>query len=455
MTSINKFICKFQDFGNEICVIDNSKFYTYLDLFKSINYHYEFLQKNLVSPGDLVAIVGDYSFISISFFWALSKNGNILIPITSKNNQEINARMDESRPEWVFYIENNSLVRVQENFNITRHDLLINVKEKGDSGLILFSSGSTGRPKAMIHNLSNLVSTFDSKKNKKLVFLVFLMFDHIGGLNTLFNCLAMGSTIVIPINRTPKHICEIIEKHAINVLPSSPTFLNLILISKEYLNFDLSSLKLITYGTEAMPESLLLKLKSVFPSVKFLQTFGTSETGIAKTSSKSSLSTLIKIDDGDQEYKIVNNELWLRSKTQILGYLNYNNDSFTSDGWFKTGDIVEISEDNYIRISGRIKEVINVGGEKVTPSEVESIILGIPEVLDCIVLGEENAITGQMVVAKVVVDNNYDQLQIKKVIKSHCLEKLERYKVPSKIHFIKQVEFSERFKKNRLNNNSE
>ena len=149
-------------------------------------------------------------------------------------------------------------------------------------------------------------------------------------------------------------------------------------MSKANEKYDLSSLRMITYGTETMPESLLNRLKVAFPRVKFLQTFGTSETGIANTSSKSSNSTFMKIDDPELEYKIVDNELWLKSKTQVMGYLNSSMDSFTEDGWFKTGDLVEATEDGYIKIIGRNKEVINVGGEKVLPNEVESVILEIP-----------------------------------------------------------------------------
>jgi acyl-coenzyme A synthetase/AMP-(fatty) acid ligase len=83
--------------------------------------------------------------------------------------------------------------------------------------------------------------------------LVFLMFDHIGGLNTVFNALCMGACLIIPKIKDAKTICELIEKYKIMVLPSSPTFLNLILISQEYKNYDLSSLRMITYGTETMP----------------------------------------------------------------------------------------------------------------------------------------------------------------------------------------------------------
>lgn len=152
-------------------------------------------------------------------------------------------------------------------------------------------------------------------------------------------------------------ISGLIEEHQIHVLTASPTFSNMMLMAKVQERFDLSSLKMITYGTESMPESLLKKLKVIFPRTKLLQTFGTSETGIAQTSSRSSDSLEMKLDDPNLEYRIVNGELWLKSKTQIIGYLNASMESFTEDGWFKTGDLVEQLEGGYLKIKGRAKEV--------------------------------------------------------------------------------------------------
>jgi acyl-CoA synthetase (AMP-forming)/AMP-acid ligase II len=194
-----------------------------------------------------------------------------------------------------------------------------------------------------------------------------------------------------------------------------------------------------------MPESLLLRLKQIFSKVKFLQTFGTSETGISTTSSKSSDSLFMKLDDLNCEYKIVENELWLRSKTQVLGYLNASMDSFTSDGWFKTGDLVEIIEDGYLKIIGRSKEVINVGGQKVLPAEVESVILTIDNIDDCLVYGVSNVITGQTVVCDVVLHESCEE--IKKVIRLYCKDKLESFKIPTKVSVVEKTNFSDRFKK--------
>jgi acyl-CoA synthetase (AMP-forming)/AMP-acid ligase II len=207
---------------------------------------------------------------------------------------------------------------------------------------------------------------------------------------------------------------------------------------------------MVTYGTEPMPESLLHKLKEVFVSVKFLQTFGTSETGITSTSSKSSDSIYLKINDPNTDYKIVDNELWIRSKTQILGYLNASMERFTEDGWFKTGDLVEQTEEGYLKITGRNQEIINVGGGKVLPSEVESVLFQLPDIKDCIVFGESNPIMGQIVVAKILFNADIKPSEAKKRIVAFCSGKLDRYKIPAKVILMAESEFSDRFKKKRL-----
>jgi acyl-coenzyme A synthetase/AMP-(fatty) acid ligase len=258
----------------------------------------------------------------------------------------------------------------------------------------------------------------------------------------------MGSTMVIPEKREPELIAALIQTHNVNILPSSPTFLNLMNIGGVFESYDLSCLKLVTYGTEPMSENLLSILKSKLPKAKLIQTFGTSETGIIKTKSKSSTSLLLKFEDENQDVKIVDNELWIKSKTRVLGYINHNSDSFTDEGWFKTGDLVEEKENGYYRIIGRKSKIINVGGEKVLPIEVEDVILDLRDIQDCTVYAKDNPITGQVVAVKVVVKSlNIDIKQLKKSIKNHCKSKLERYKVPVEIIVTDTMNYSIRFKK--------
>ena len=433
---------KFKSFNSKNAIVFEDRIYSYEEFIKQIKDYKNILDKHNISS-KVVVILGDYSFYNLALFFALYENKNIIVPITSNIKKVQDDFIKESFCQTIIKTDEKNLL-IQDLKTTSSHNMIDNLREKNSSGLILFSSGSTGKPKAMIHNLDTLIDSFKDKKEKSMNMLVFLMFDHIGGLNTVFNALCMGACLIIPKIKDAKTICELIEKYKIMVLPSSPTFLNLILISEEYKNYDLSSLRMITYGTETMPQSLLLKLKEVFPKVKFLQTFGTSETGISTTSSKSSNSLFMKLEDINGEYKIVENELWLRSKTQVLGYLNASMDSFTSDGWFKTGDLVEV-DGEYIKIIGRAKEVINVGGQKVLPAEVESIILEMEEISDCMVYGEKNAITGQTVVCDVVLNKNIEN--IKKRVRVFCKDRLDAYKIPTKVNVVDKTNFSDRFKK--------
>jgi acyl-coenzyme A synthetase/AMP-(fatty) acid ligase len=323
------------------------------------------------------------------------------------------------------------------------------LRSRGRSGLILFSSGTTGKPKAMLHDLDNLVDSYTQRRGRALTIMLFLLFDHIGGINTLLNVLAMGGAATLPSEMTPTHVAELIARFQVSILPTSPTFLNLLLLSGAVEKYDLSSLRMITYGTEPMPDALLARLRERLPHVHLLQTFGTSETGIVNTASVSSDSLFMKFNDPSIEHKVVNGELWLRSQRRILGYLNHQSDALTDDGWFKTGDLVEESSDGHLRILGRQKEVINVGGEKVFPAEVESVLLRHPRVRDCKVHGEANGLTGQFVAADIVVEGVAveKESRLLREIRTFARQHLDAFKVPVRLNVVAEIAYSARFKK--------
>lgn len=444
---------RFRDNADKIAIIDDGKSYTYGELLKGILVLQSTTLKGIKNK--VVAIIGGYSFYNIALFLALYENKNIIVPLVECNETVLKESMADIKinaenlefPKLEFpnsKIPNLEFPNLEFlETNDKKHAIIENLFRQNHAGLVLFSSGSTGKPKAMVHDLDTLISSFEAKKPRKLNMLLFLLFDHIGGINTLLNILATLSTAIIPRERNSDEICALIEKYKVSVLPSNPTFLNLILMSNAYKKYDLSSLKMITYGTETMSESLLTRLKATFKKVKFLQTFGTSETGILNTSSKSSGSTYIKLNDA--EYKTINGELWIKSKTQILGYLNADMSAF-KDGWFKTGDLV-LRDGEYLKIVGRSKELINIGGKKALPSEIESVIMELKNIADCVVYGEKNAITGQSVSCDVVLKSDMAKDELKKLIRSTCASKLERYKIPSKINVVEKIAFTNRFKK--------
>lgn len=441
-------IQRFSGFGQRPFLANHEGVVHYSALHAQIEAYTGELKRAGVESGHVVALISDYSLDGIAALLALFRIRAIVAPIAFASADETELRIQEAQARWQVHAgETLELNPIEQTGPL--HPYLKKLAEQQLPGLILFSSGSTGRPKAMIHDAERLLAPFQKKRARQHRILIFLLFDHIGGLNTLFNTLSTGALLVVPSSRDAGVVAEAIAQHKVNLLPASPTFLNLLLMSGAAKQYDLSSLRFITYGTEPMPESLLGRIKEALPGVSLLQTFGTSETGISQTVSRASDSTLIKFEDPNSEYKIEEGELWIRSNNQVLGYLNHSMERFTADGWFRTGDLVEEAADGFIKIIGRREDLINVGGEKVTPSEVESRLLEIPEVMDCLVYGEDNAITGQIVAAKIVIGKDQDPKQLKRLIKKHCRAKLSPYKVPARITFCDATTFSSRFKKQR------
>ena len=391
-----------------------------------------------------VAVVGGHGPAAVAWLLALEAAGHFAVPLAG-NPAEHPAKLAQVNAQWIVTTDGyawNLLPRIDE---ASAHPLFQQLHASGAAGLVLFSSGTSGQPKAMVQNLNTLLATYAERHPNGLPVLALLGFDHIGGLNTLFGALAAGAPVVVPASRAPADVAAAIASHRVAVLPASPTFLNLLLAAG--VEGDLASLRVITYGTEPMPESLLHRLKAAFPRVRFIQTFGTSETGITRTSSPEAGSTFLRFDDPNLEWKVIDDELWLRSRTQIAGYLNASNERFTADGWFRTGDKVEQGPNGTLRILGRMGEMINVGGEKLMPAEVESVVLGVPGVADCRVHGEAHPLTGQTVAVD-VVSFTTDQEALRSAIRTACRERLARHKIPTRVTFVTSVS-GERMKKTR------
>ena len=246
-------------------------------------------------------------------------------------------------------------------------------------------------------------------------------------------------------DRTPSSVLKIIKKHEVELLPTSPTFINLILISEEYKNFDLTSLKIITYGTEPMLKSTLERFNKIFPQIKLLQTYGLSEVGILRSKSKSSNSLWMKIGGEGFTTRVVNNMLEIKAKSAMLGYLNAPS-PFTKDGWFKTGDQV-LTDGDYFKILGRNSEIINVGGEKVYPQVVENIICQLDFIEDVEVYKEANPIIGNIVCAKVSTDKSLNDNDAVIKIKKYCTQFLKRHEVPMRINVAKSWNTAKDLKK--------
>ena len=315
------------------------------------------------------------------------------------------------------------------------------------SGLVLFSSGTSGEPKGMLHNLDALLGRYKNLGARKDRSLLLLLIDHIGGLDSAFRCLFSGSTLVVPETRSPEAAGLAIASHRVNVLPASPTFLNLMLISGTAQKHDLSTVEIVAYGAEAMPQKVLNRLGKAFPNAQLQQKFGTSETGTIRIKSISNESLFFRIEDSDTQWRIVEEELWLKTPSRILGYLNADDGGLEADGWYRTGDLVETDEHENIRIIGRATAVINVGGQKVHPSEVEAILNEIEGIKAVSIYGMEAPITGSTVACEIVVSDSEGSRVWKRTIRNHCRGKLAPWKIPTSVRVVDSFSVNIRMKK--------
>jgi len=395
-------------------------------------------------PRSVVALETDYSPDACALLLALVQHCTIIVPLSRASAEDRQRFYNIAEVQAAFETADGREWAFKRSYQLVRNPLSQSLFDSGHAGLVLFSSGSTGQSKAALHDFGRLLGKFQQRR-RSLRTLAFLLFDHIGGINTLFYVLSNTGTLVVTEERGPDAICALIERHKVELLPTSPTFLNLLLLSEAYRRYDLTSLRMITYGTEVMPESTLTRLHQLFPQVRLLQTYGLTELGILRSQSKGPDSLWVKIKGEGFETKINNGTLWVHARSAMMGYLNAPS-PFDSEGWMDTGDAVEVDGD-YMRILGRKSDIINVGGEKVYPAQVESVLMQMDNVREIVVFGEKNALLGYIVVAQITPAEPESSADLKQRLEVFASDRLAAYQIPQKIIVSDAVAHSPRFKK--------
>lgn len=432
-------------------------------VYDSVSYSYGWLKNEIekyfkifdgkITSGDVVQLCSDYNPQAIAIFIMLAYKKAIITPLTNIPEVKLDEYSDIMQPQMRISVsESGEITWNQLQFN-NNHQIINKLRIRKHPGLIIMSSGTSGNSKAIVHDLNNILDAQKPTRSHKTI-LSFLMFDHIGGINTMLNVIISGNTLILPKTKDVHSVAQIVQDHSIQVLITSPSFLNLMTINDVWGKFNLSSLRHINYGSEVMSQHLLKTLSEMAPQAKLVQSYGTSETGVLKTTSESNQSLSIKISDVNTQFRIADGKLEIKSNTTMLGYLNAPS-PFTTDGWFKTGDMVEITGE-WMKILGRESDIINIGGKKVYPTEIENVILQIPQVKDVAVYSESHAILGNIVKANVFMNADSKSILTNiekiKLIRNYCFGQLESYKIPQKFEFIDQMSYCRRYKKLRNNN---
>jgi long-chain acyl-CoA synthetase len=395
-----------------------------------------FIDLSEVRKGDVVAIIGDFNPRSICTLLRLIDLGAIVVPLTFDTKQQHDYFFESSLVDIV--IQEDDVKRRRHN---QRHELIEQLRQLEHAGLVLFSTGTTGRPKAILHDLTLFLQRFETPR-PTLRTLNFLLFDHIGGINTLLHTLFNSGVVIAPESRTVDSVLNICGQYEVELLPTTPTFLRMMLMSGAVPSKVPDCLKIITYGTERMDQPTLDDLCRLLPGVEFRQTFGMSELGIVRVKSEARDSLFMKVGGEGVETRVVGGVLQIRSSSRMLGYLNAPS-PFDAAGWYDTRDVVEV-RNGYYKITGRVSDVINVGGLKFMASEVERVALTYPNVSLVKVTPKENPITGQHV--ELLVQPNDEEGVDKEKLMVFLKERLQPHMLPKRIR-LESVSVGHRFKK--------
>jgi acyl-CoA synthetase (AMP-forming)/AMP-acid ligase II len=436
---------RFSEARDRVAFVDEGRSVTYGEVVHRVGDYSALLERSGVRRGDVVVAVADYSPEMFCFILALVLNGNVLAPLTHESVVERESVMEIAEAAWfVEFAPGIEDISFEATGRVVESALTRRLTDSGRPGLLLFSSGSTGKPKGILHDFERVASKFVEPR-KAVTAITFLMLDHFGGINTLLAITSSLGTVVTVRDRSVASICRTIEEHGVELLPTTPSFLNMLVRSGAHEKFDLGSLRTITYGTEVMPEPTLERLTRIFPKVRLQQTYGLSELGVLRSKSRGDGSLWVRIGGEGFATKVVDDILWIKSDYAMLGYLNAPV-PFDADGWFCTEDRVEVDGD-WIRILGRVTDLINIGGQKVYPAEIEDVILELDNIEDAAIFAEQNALLGSIIVARVTTATPEAVGHLKKRIRRACAERLSPFKVPSKVVLADAALYSGRHKK--------
>ena len=433
MSRLRQILQSFEETSRSPCLEGHGFSYSYGDLAAEVRQWNSRFEAMKLQAGSVVALRADYSLSSVAALLALCAGQ--AIPALIPRDRPVEEYLADTEALLLLDVSDDGKCRYRSMAaRRSAHPLIAQLRTAGEAGVIIFTSGSTGRPKAALHNLERFLQKFD-RPGRSLRTLAFLLFDHVAGLDTVLYTLRNSGALILTRARDPGSILRLIASHRVEVLPTSPSFLRLLCALPDIASFDLTSLKIITYGSEPMDGDTLRRVNACFPNAQIIQKYGTTETGSPRTASRSKHSLWLRFKDNAIQTKIVDGVLWLRGGGTMLGYLNAPS-PVTDDGWYCTGDLVEV-DGEWVRFAGRSDQIIKVGGEKVAPIEVETVIRELDFVRGAFVTGEPHPLMGSVVTARVVVSRTTcDPKNAATHIRSHCRKRLHPHKVPLRIEVV-------------------
>jgi len=325
-----------------------------------------------------------------------------------------------------------------------------------DVALVLHTSGSTGRPKRVPLKHRNLaVSTINIVDTYQLtpqdVSLCVMPLFHVHGLvASTLSTLLSGGTVVVPEKFNPMSFWKTVSEHRATWYSCVPTIHQLSVARLKEKPEGIDSLRFVRSCSSALSPTLMEKIEMLV-GVPVLEAYGMTEASHQMCSNPlppkahkggsvgpgTGVKVSIMDEVGSHQPPNVAGEVVIQGPNVIEGYENNpeaNAKSFTN-GWFRTGDQGHIDEEGYLHLTARLKELINRGGEKIAPLEIDEVMLQHPCVAEAVAFGMPHPTWGEEVAVAVVLKEPVAEA----VLIEHCKKQLADFKVPKKIVFVEKI----------------
>lgn len=321
---------------------------------------------------------------------------------------------------------------------------LAGAEPPAEGGVLILTTGTTGPPKGARHQWARLLGGVRRGVRPGARWLLAYNLNQFAGMQVLLHSIANGGALVLPASNRPRDALAAMRDHGVTHASATPTFWRFLTPLLDD-GRPAPALEQITLGGEAIPPGLVDELTRWFPGAKVSQVYASTEFGSAVSVRDDRIGLPIEVldrgDDADVQFKIVDGQLYARSRVGMLGYHGDDAGDADPEGWRPTGDLVEIEGDR-ILFAGRTSEVINVGGVKVHPLRVEEVVAAVPGVEVAKASGRKNALTGQIVVVEVVARPGYDEEELEDAIRA-AAEALPEAARPRRIRFVESLDVVE------------
>ena len=432
-----------------------------------------------LTKGTTASIVFENGLEFISIFLAISKTGATVAPLnpeytidefkfymndtdskflilSSKSNASINAANQLSIQIINVSMGNSGTLSLyKDHVQLTKQKIII-PPEPDDIALFLHTSGTTSQPKGvplthlnLMTSLSNISSSYNLT-NEDTALLVMPLFHVHGLIGVSLSTLFSGGTLVIPPKFSASTFWNHQNIHEATWYSAVPTIHQILLMRAEKDNAPKKSFRFIRSCSAALAPSVFKDLETRF-GAPVLEAYGMTEASHQMSSNllppfdrspgTVGQGTGVEISIMNEFGTLLNpnnpGEVVIKGENVTLGYHNNpsaNTEAFTN-GWFRTGDQGEISNSGILTLTGRLKELINRGGEKISPLEVDATLIKHPNIVEAVCFGASDIKYGEVVHAAIVTSESISASEIQ----SFCSDHIADFKIPSKIYIVDQL----------------